>query len=130
MRVPARFAVILALGVGSIVLLREPARALRREVLVENVLDVLCDALDARLARGDPLPQDSLLGGGELAAWLFAANDLAALPLNPDTGAPFGGIPLETDLVFYEPRRDGRGYRIEVLNAAGAEVVAVRTGGS
>ena len=128
MRLAGRLVAGVVLVVGVLVSLHGPARRLRREVLVERAVEALGDAVDAHLARTGRCPGASMLSGGELARLLVDAGDLAAIPRNPDTGEVFGTVALETDLVFYEPVQDGRGFRLEVLDERGLDVVAVRVG--
>lgn len=117
---------VTALVALALALLLAPARAVRREVLVDRALNALGDALDRRVARTGAVPAEPLLSGGELARLLREDGDLPEVPRNPDTGRPFGAVDLETDMVFFEATRGG--YRIEVLSADGREVVAVRVG--
>jgi hypothetical protein len=113
---------------GAAALLWVPLSAVRREVLVERAVATFGAALDARLRRTGVCPEVPLSGGGELAQLLLQDGDLAATPCNPDTGLPYGAVDLETDLLFYAPIDGGRGYRLEVLDAEGEAVVAVRVG--
>ncbi|MBK8980178.1 MAG: hypothetical protein IPM29_30115 [Planctomycetes bacterium] len=128
MKRAGRVAAVALLAACALAVLHGPARALRRQLLADRAVRELGDALDAQLARTGRCPDVPSLGGAELALWLHASGDLPTVPLNPDTGAPFGSVDLETDLLFYEPLPGARGYRLEVLDATGERVVAVRVG--
>ena len=120
-----RSLVVAALVVGGLAVLDGPFTALRREVLVADALDALERGLARHVERLGVPVEEPFVSGGELARMLVAADCLTTVPLNPDTGAPFGAVELEPDLIFYSVERDGR-WLLEALAADGREVVAVR----
>ena len=107
----------------------EPLRAVKREVLLDRALEALTAGLDAyRVAHG-AFPLDAVLAGGELAQRLRTAGALDALPVNPDTGAPYGAVDLEPDHVWYTGDAAGATYLLEAMAPGGERVIRRVDGG-